>query len=480
MWLYVPSASAPEEPRDSNLDFESLADQLHRSVTWRGKKRLARLWLRALKTDRSTRLQYGRISQPSMQRRFEEWLTSVRRDCPASPTPSPENEKDIRTSAPSGPNSYEWWENASRDWFSSKMCLSFLSTFESSEKNYRSWATRLRSRCSSQLRTLELRTKGSESSYWPTANVPNGGRSSNITPHQADGSKRQVDLGALAKNWPSPRSEDAESCGNHPQATDSLTGVTKHWKTPHGMAGVDHTGKLGSGGEFHKQVMQWRTPDAPNQGGIRNRQNSVGEGHQTTIAEQAEMWQTPAADSFRSRGGDRVDEMGLDQQARFWGTPNSHERTHDPREVDHGTQLANQVSMWPSPQARDFRSGETQTDYGNSRPLNESVLAFSPSTSLPDLSPSVPTIQDGEKSSNGLHGSTRRLNPAFVAWLMGLPWWWTNPARINSGRSETESYLSRQRALLHSLCGRPDSRPLQSANAGKPLPVETSERSANT
>jgi hypothetical protein len=29
-------------------------------------------------------------------------------------------------------------------------------------------------------------------------------------------------------------------------------------------------------------------------------------------------WQTPGTDSFRCRGGDRKDEMGLDQQARNW------------------------------------------------------------------------------------------------------------------------------------------------------------------
>ena len=39
------------------------------------------------------------------------------------------------------------------------------------------------------------------------------------------------------------------------------------------------------------------------------------------LHEDATYWQTPATDSFRSRGGDRVNEMGLDQQSRFWPTP---------------------------------------------------------------------------------------------------------------------------------------------------------------
>lgn len=48
--------------------------------------------------------------------------------------------------------------------------------------------------------------------------------------------------------------------------------------------------------------------------------------HGIQLANQAveELWQTPQVDSFRSRGGDRKDEMGLDQQARLqWVTPAS-------------------------------------------------------------------------------------------------------------------------------------------------------------
>lgn len=37
--------------------------------------------------------------------------------------------------------------------------------------------------------------------------------------------------------------------------------------------------------------------------------------------ELAAQWQTPATDSFRSRGGDRKDEQGLDQQARSFLPP---------------------------------------------------------------------------------------------------------------------------------------------------------------
>ena len=74
----------------------------------------------------------------------------------------------------------------------------------------------------------------------------------------------QVCLG----NWPTPTTRDhkdgtAQSCQNVP--VNGLLGRAVHstpgkplasWKTPHGMAGVDATGKQGAGGEFDKQVRQ--------------------------------------------------------------------------------------------------------------------------------------------------------------------------------------------------------------------------------
>ena len=45
----------------------------------------------------------------------------------------------------------------------------------------------------------------------------------------------------------------------------------------------------------------------------------------------------------------------------------------------------------------------------------------------------------------------RRLNPAFVAWLQGLPWFWTNPELTNCGHLEMASYLSVQQKRLESL-----------------------------
>lgn len=159
--------------------------------------------------------------------------------------------------------------------------------------------------------------------------------------------------GSGSSSWPTARSEDSECAGNHPGATGSLTGATKEW-------------------------------------------------------------QTPAVDSFRSLGGDRRDEMGLDQQARL---------------------------QWTTPKSRDYKSAEG----------GAGMTRHEPDLNLQACHSSLPAPQTttaGAASSTQGRGSRRRLNPAFVAWLMGWPEWWTYPEPINSARQEMESWRCKARSLL--------------------------------
>lgn len=45
-----------------------------------------------------------------------------------------------------------------------------------------------------------------------------------------------------------------------------------------------------------------------------------------------------------------------------------------------------------------------------------------------------------------------RLNPAFTAHLMGVPWWWLSTTTVPTNSGPLETWLSRCRELLHSLC----------------------------
>lgn len=77
----------------------------------------------------------------------------------------------------------------------------------------------------------------------------------------------------------------------------------------------------------------------------------------TTLTDSIRAWQTPGTDSFRSRGGDRVNEQGLDQQARTWPTPRAsanENRTTRPGPThgnSHGSTLAGEAATWPTPRA---------------------------------------------------------------------------------------------------------------------------------
>lgn len=84
------------------------------------------------------------------------------------------------------------------------------------------------------------------------------------------------DLSRDATNWgtwPTARAEDSESCGNHPGATDSLTGAVRNWATPRvttngGIPAPDVTGK---GSRLEDQAGTWQTVTAQDANG-RDRQ----------------------------------------------------------------------------------------------------------------------------------------------------------------------------------------------------------------
>ena len=147
----------------------------------------------------------------------------------------------------------------------------------------------------------------------------------------------------------------------------------------------------------------WPTP-------VANDDNKTAEAHLakkpgrtvvTSLNIVAKDWQTPASDSFRSRGGERKDEMGLDQQARYWATP-----------------------LWSdAANAGSLASGSADT-----------MLWRQASQRFP-LDPQ--TEPHGGKSSPSTPTSRRQLNPRFVEWLMGWPIGQTSLAPLGFASRET-------------------------------------------
>ena len=222
----------------------------------------------------------------------------------------------------------------------------------------------------------------------------------------------QAVLDRQASHWPTPRSEDSESAGNHPGARDSLTGVMREW-------------------------------------------------------------QTPGTDSFRSRGGERKDEMGLDQQARSlaWATPSAHDAkgangpAHQEKERPHEGQLANQVAwgvslpapatampgLESSPPAPTSRL--PNLDGMSSRVRSEVEVLFRHSTRARTVvlggwrNKKQWRERGGPLTTAKSRAFTRpafrrQLNPKFTEFLMGWTPGWTSLAPLASASPGTASFPS--------------------------------------
>lgn len=167
----------------------------------------------------------------------------------------------------------------------------------------------------------------------------------------------------------------------------------------------------------------------------------------------AAIWQTPATDSFRSRGGDRKDEMGLDQQARaftiegHWTTPCADDTgMRSKRCSQGGTLLSTQAGIhaltWPTPQASDDQRKATKASH------QKMLCNLAPHWSPECPSPPAQVIRAGPQSSS----ERRSLNPLFVEWLMGWPIGWTDCERAATGLSP---WLQRSRGILSTLLSPP-------------------------
>ena len=107
--------------------------------------------------------------------------------------------------------------------------------------------------------------------------------------------------------------------------------------------------------------------------------------------------------------------------------------------------LNSAAANWPTPATRDYRSPNGAKHLDQSPNGAKHHLDQLPNFIEHSFLPVPPTSTHGDKSPST---STRRLNPDFVDWLMGLPPGWTDYAPL-----ETASYLSRVRSLLRSFLG---------------------------
>ena len=242
--------------------------------------------------------------------------------------------------------------------------------------------------------------------------------------------------------------------------------VQTNWLTPHGMGGIDSTGKLGAGGEFAKQATQWLTPNVPNGGRsvpaeLVASKGTTEDGERRTVGleSQTKHWDAPLGSAWPtqrqtdgSKGGPNQagskGDLMLPSAAAQWPTPNAHDGRRPGADLTstQGGNLSRDavVAMnWPTPASRDHK--------GTDLPSRRGGASLSHAAQTGEFSHSSPQAQptpDGRESSDAPPGSPLRLNPAFGCWLMGWPCWWTNPGLTNSDKLATE--FAHYRRQLHS------------------------------
>lgn len=371
MWLYVPSLSVPASgcsTKDSPPASLTSDSSIERSATLSGKPlrpaSLPGLW----KRDSSIRRLCGLTLPRSMLERGAAAHIASLPGFRASRGARRASSSASAIRGGCGRASPARSRRAPSTWSISRTCGA-SSRRAGSRRSSMTWpiSGSMRNGMCSARPTSGLRISVSASSYWPTASAQEAGSieattrsgapmSHRHTAFDAKGRLVQRTLNRIAERWPTPRTTDETGAWWKDDLNKTLTGKLRRW-------------------------------------------------------------QTPAVDSFRSRGGARIHELGLDKQARAWPTPAARDEkgANGPAHVGHMDQLPNYVTY--SRQAR--------------------------------------KICAGRRSSTLRRGCRRRLNPAFTAWLMGWPWWWTNRGVTSSARLATGLWRCRLQRRLSCLLDEP-------------------------
>lgn len=260
-------------------------------------------------------------------------------------------------------------------------------------------------------------------SKWPTPRADERDQRNGYT--RPDGA---IALSLAAKRWPTPdgslfndgqapeafearRSRLAERGINGngagiPLAVEAVrftNEASPTWPTPRTKQGQTYRPKSDgrTGLTLEGRVARWPTPRE-----IYGEHRGMVEGHHLT-GQAIGMYRTPDAHvGHYSLTGPTQRSQNLEAKARRGELPTA--------------------PGWPTPQSRDWRSGEAsdETAGKNARPLNEAAVRSG--------LPVPPTAKGGTGSSPSgptslpPPSSRPRLNPRFVEWLQGLPPGWTD------------------------------------------------------
>lgn len=464
MWIVPPSIQSAFAQasgcltKDFTPDLNSWASEAERSCSLSGKLSPSASWLRAWKKDHwLQRLSGLAISPNSQQDDFAAWWMASSLDSHVKTCPSPAVVRDLTASDPV-----------------------FSSTYSTSQTIAMRGSSFWRTSRASLLPPPPLWTKKKASSKnaplpaswenWPTVG---GMRNGSLfqRPMWVPATGAPDGSASPGEKWQTPKASEEESgSGMNSRGEPKLKAQANNWMTPHGMGGMDSTGKLGAGGEFAKQATCWMTPRATD--GTNGGPNQRGSKGDLMLPSMAAQWPTPNSlqasndTSLQCSGDGRENPNKLGWAvAEFsaqWPTPMASDDGKKVVKDSNQAGLIGAAHYWPTPAARDFRSeqgGVKTMDHFN-RPAGPSLPAF---IAHSPFSPQGQPTQDGldySPDSLGLPqpSQTKRLNPYFVEFLMGWRAGWTSPiVQPAYAQEEMALYRSALQVRLSSLFADPAS-----------------------
>ena len=155
------------------------------------------------------------------------------------------------------------------------------------------------------------------------------------------------------------------------------------------------------------------------------------------LREQTATWRTPSATEADHAGPNARDSGGaphLENQAvAMWPTPASEMTVGEDKDATwipgqkptrYGKKLQTAVTtcakLWPTPSARDVKGTNSEEHLSKERGHHDQLPNFV-AMNFPSSLPAPEQPSSGGESSKSDQTSPRRLNPRFVAWLMGWP-----------------------------------------------------------
>ena len=289
MWLYLPSSISRSSvgPEDSTCPSDSLFQMLAASATANGKLAQPASWRREWKTGALSLLRSGVMSNPSLANSsVTAWLESLG-VFPAPICPSRVSEPASTESTPDfGSSTSASFARCGPDGSLSKMSPQF-SLFPVEE----SYSEGLPDSGSMRSGHLEERP---------------------MSEPRINGNGSSSSLGSEEPNWNTPSTEDNKTDGQAVMqrygggamrnCDQRLRNQSAAWHTPHGMSGMDYSGKVGGGGEFAKQAANWPTPkenDGGTYSGVRNQERPF-----TTsgLSQSVRNWPSPRSEDSQVCG----------------------------------------------------------------------------------------------------------------------------------------------------------------------------------